>query len=30
VVLPVNLKPSEPGKTWRLEADIVLRNTTRL
>ena len=28
--LPVNLKPSETGKTWRLVADIVLRNTTRL
>jgi prepilin-type N-terminal cleavage/methylation domain-containing protein len=28
--LPVNLKPSDPGKTWRLHADIVLRNTTRL
>jgi type II secretory pathway component PulJ len=30
VELPVNISPSDPGKTWRLEADIVLRNTTRL
>jgi type II secretory pathway pseudopilin PulG len=30
VELPVNRKPSESGKTWRLVADIVLRNTTRL
>jgi prepilin-type N-terminal cleavage/methylation domain-containing protein len=30
VDLPVNIKPSETGKTWRLVADIVLRNTTRL
>lgn len=30
VELPVNLKPSEPGKTWRLVGDIVLRNTSRL
>jgi Zn finger protein HypA/HybF involved in hydrogenase expression len=30
VELPVNVKPSETGKTWRLVADIVLRNTTRL
>jgi type II secretory pathway pseudopilin PulG len=30
VDLPVNVKPSETGKTWRLVADIVLRNTARL
>jgi prepilin-type N-terminal cleavage/methylation domain-containing protein len=30
VELPVNISPSDPGKTWRLVADIVLRNTTRL
>jgi prepilin-type N-terminal cleavage/methylation domain-containing protein len=30
VDLPVNLNPAETGKTWRLVADIVLRNTTRL
>jgi prepilin-type N-terminal cleavage/methylation domain-containing protein len=30
VDLPVNVKPSEPHKTWRLVSDIVLRNTTRL
>jgi hypothetical protein len=30
VDLPVNIKPSDAGKTWRLVADIVLRNTTRL
>jgi hypothetical protein len=29
VNLPVNLKPSDTSKEWRLEADIVLRNTTR-
>jgi type II secretory pathway pseudopilin PulG len=30
VELPVNLKPAtEPHKTWRLVADIVLRNSTR-
>jgi len=29
VTLPVNLKPSDTGKEWKLEADIVLRNTTR-
>jgi prepilin-type N-terminal cleavage/methylation domain-containing protein len=29
VALPVNLKPSDTGKEWKLEADIVLRNTTR-
>ena len=27
--LAVNLKPSEPWKTWRLQTDIVLRNTQR-
>lgn len=30
VDLPVNVNPSETAKTWRLVADIVLRNTTRL
>jgi type II secretory pathway pseudopilin PulG len=30
VELPVNIKPSDPGKTWRLAGDIVLRNTLRL
>jgi hypothetical protein len=30
VELPVNIKPTEPGKTWRLKGDIVLRNTARL
>ena len=30
VDLPVNVKPSEPHKTWRLVSDIVLRNTARL
>jgi type II secretory pathway pseudopilin PulG len=30
VDMPVNLRPSETGKTWRLVTDIVLRNTTRL
>jgi prepilin-type N-terminal cleavage/methylation domain-containing protein len=29
VNLPVNSKPVETGKTWRLNADIVLRNSTR-
>lgn len=29
VDLPVNTKPSEASKTWRLVADIVLRNSTR-
>ncbi len=29
VNLPVNLKPTDTGKEWRLDADIVLRNTTR-
>jgi prepilin-type N-terminal cleavage/methylation domain-containing protein len=28
--LPVNVRPSQTGQTWRLVADIVLRNTTRL
>jgi len=30
VDLPVNVKPSETHKTWRLVSDIVLRNTRRL
>jgi len=30
VDLPVNVKPSEAHKTWRLVSDIVLRNTKRL
>ena len=30
VDFPVNLEPSEPTRLWRLEDDIVLRNTTRL
>jgi type II secretory pathway pseudopilin PulG len=30
VDMPVNLRPSETGKTWRLVSDIVLRNTSRL
>jgi type II secretory pathway pseudopilin PulG len=30
VELPINVRPSETGQTWRLVADIVLRNTTRL
>lgn len=29
VNLPVNLKPTDPSKEWRLVADIVLRNTKR-
>jgi type II secretory pathway pseudopilin PulG len=29
VQLPVNTKPAETGKTWRLVADIVLRNSSR-
>lgn len=29
VQLPVNITPNEGWKTWRLNADIVLRNTTR-
>jgi prepilin-type N-terminal cleavage/methylation domain-containing protein len=30
VDLPVNVKPTETHKTWRLVSDIVLRNTKRL
>ena len=30
VNLPVNVKPSEGWKQWRLQDDIVLRNTIRL
>jgi type II secretory pathway component PulJ len=30
VELPVNVSPNQSGQTWRLLADIVLRNTTRL
>jgi type II secretory pathway pseudopilin PulG len=30
VDMPVNVRPSEIGKTWRLVTDIVLRNTARL
>lgn len=30
VELPINVRPSQTGQTWRLVADIVLRNTTRL
>jgi prepilin-type N-terminal cleavage/methylation domain-containing protein len=30
VDLPVNVKPAETWKTWRLKTDIVLRNTARL
>jgi prepilin-type N-terminal cleavage/methylation domain-containing protein len=30
VDIPVNLDPADPGTLWRLEDDIVLRNTTRL
>jgi hypothetical protein len=29
VELPVNIKPTQAHKTWRLVADIVLRNSTR-
>lgn len=29
VTLPINTKPSDAGKQWKLVADIVLRNTTR-
>jgi prepilin-type N-terminal cleavage/methylation domain-containing protein len=29
VTLPINTKPSNPGKQWKLVADMVLRNTTR-
>jgi type II secretory pathway pseudopilin PulG len=27
--LPVNVDPSKPFKEWRLQTDVVLRNTTR-
>jgi len=30
VTLPINVRPNQTGQTWRLVADIVLRNTTRL
>jgi prepilin-type N-terminal cleavage/methylation domain-containing protein len=30
VELPINVRPNQAGQTWRLVADIVLRNTTRL
>jgi type II secretory pathway pseudopilin PulG len=30
VELPINLTPSDSSKTWRLVADMVLRNTVRL
>jgi prepilin-type N-terminal cleavage/methylation domain-containing protein len=30
VDIPVNLDPADSGTLWRLEDDIVLRNTTRL
>lgn len=29
MTLPINTKPTDIGKEWRLVADIVLRNTTR-
>ena len=29
VTLPINTKPSDTGKQWKLVADMVLRNTTR-
>jgi prepilin-type N-terminal cleavage/methylation domain-containing protein len=29
MTLPINTKPTDTGKEWRLVADIVLRNTTR-
>ncbi|HEY7148559.1 MAG TPA: type II secretion system protein [Gaiellaceae bacterium] len=29
VTLPINTKPSDTGKQWKLVADIVLRNTSR-
>jgi prepilin-type N-terminal cleavage/methylation domain-containing protein len=29
VTLPINTKPSDTGKQWKVVADIVLRNTTR-
>ncbi len=30
VDIPVNLNPTDTGTQWRLQDDIVLRNTTRL
>ena len=30
VTLPVNVRPSQTGESWRLVADIALRNTARL
>lgn len=30
VELPINVRPNQTGQTWRLVADIVLRNTSRL
>jgi Tfp pilus assembly protein PilW len=30
VELPINVRANQSGQTWRLVADIVLRNTTRL
>jgi hypothetical protein len=30
VDIPVNVTPSDAGTLWRLQDDIVLRNTTRL
>ena len=30
VELPINVRPNQTGQTWRLVADIVLRNTIRL
>jgi hypothetical protein len=29
VTLPINIKPTDMSKEWRLVADMVLRNTTR-
>jgi prepilin-type N-terminal cleavage/methylation domain-containing protein len=29
VTLPINTKPSDTGKQWKVVADMVLRNTTR-
>jgi prepilin-type N-terminal cleavage/methylation domain-containing protein len=29
VTLPINTKPTDTGKQWKLVADMVLRNTTR-
>jgi prepilin-type N-terminal cleavage/methylation domain-containing protein len=29
VTLPINTKPTDPGKQWKLVADMVLRNTSR-